>query len=814
MKHWLGAPARYPIATLLIATILTILSVVAITRLQAETSLNAMLDPTDPATIAMGRVLDGFPVAEELLVMVSLPDEQFDATQLTDFAERLTQRFTTEAGELVRGVRYRPSLQSREFVEQVVAPAGLLYLTDSQLQTARDRLTKQAMIEQFARNEALLAAPGPAAGGVAKAILQDPLRLHELLAERLRDIAPPAMNGAAFFSLAGRDLLIRIEGQRSLSNIDFSTRLTERVTQIVESCNENHLTVRISGGYAIAAHNAGAIRSDAINNSVSTVVLLAIIMSLLYRHPIWTFTVAFVPVATGIVIGFGVYACFRSTVTPLAMVIGGALGGIGIDYTIHLLAHYRQHPSASQLTGRMIGSLLAACATSVIGFAVIGISHVQLLRDFAFVGSLALVGAFIASVTIMPALLSLRSTVATPRFYLRKSPWQRPAVLLVCGGFVLIPFLVVAATVDLTRQDADMHNLHPQPNPPLNAQRDIATRMGFEGGSVMVYVEGDSDEQLIERTARATSQLTADDAKLRGIRGVFGVSSLLPTPMTAWQRQKAFTDEQVTQIVSDFDQAVQQSGFDPAAYANYRNYLPKLLQPAHVPSISDLKMYPDLAETVLPRVSDRHEAILHLFLTQPTESRQQMDRLIYGIGGLLDDSPGVTLTGMSVLSQRTLGSVQRDLPRVAILAIGCVALYLAVHYRSLLLAILAVVPMIVSMIVLVATMQISGLTLNVVNMVMLPLLLGINIDFGIFAVDGLRKNTLREMGYHFVASVQAMTTCAMTTIIGFGSLALTSVPAVRSLGVLVIVGVAGCTLGTLFILWPMVLIIAKRRGIN
>ena len=41
---------------------------------------------------------------------------------------------------------------------------------------------------------------------------------------------------------------------------------------------------------------------------------------------------------------------------------------------------------------------------------------------------------------------------------------------------------------------------------------------------------------------------------------------------------------------------------------------------------------------------------------------------------------------------------------------------------------------------------------------------------------------------------------------------MTSVPAVRSLGWLVNVGIAGCTLGAVFVLWPMVILLARKRG--
>ena len=52
--------------------------------------------------------------------------------------------------------------------------------------------------------------------------------------------------------------------------------------------------------------------------------------------------------------------------------------------------------------------------------------------------------------------------------------------------------------------------------------------------------------------------------------------------------------------------------------------------------------------------------------------------------------------------------------------------------------------------------------------------------------------------------------CGGSTLIGFGSLIITSIPAVKSLGWLINVGVGSCVLATLFMLWPMMLMHRRR----
>jgi predicted RND superfamily exporter protein len=94
-----------------------------------------------------------------------------------------------------------------------------------------------------------------------------------------------------------------------------------------------------------------------------------------------------------------------------------------------------------------------------------------------------------------------------------------------------------------------------------------------------------------------------------------------------------------------------------------------------------------------------------------------------------------------------------------------------------------------------------------VNLVAIPLLIGIDVDYAVFIVSAarLRKRSSPEVfEAQLVTSCHAIAMCAGTTILGFGSLACTSVPAVRSLGVAVSVGVLSCLLATIFCLLPLV----------
>ena len=52
--------------------------------------------------------------------------------------------------------------------------------------------------------------------------------------------------------------------------------------------------------------------------------------------------------------------------------------------------------------------------------------------------------------------------------------------------------------------------------------------------------------------------------------------------------------------------------------------------------------------------------------------------------------------------------------------------------------------------------------------------------------------------------------CAAATLLGFGSLAFTSIPAVRTLGIAVAVGIAACVAGVFLLVVPIIL--SRKRS--
>ena len=818
MASLLDLCLRRPRATLVIAAVLTLLAAASIARLRPQTSLTAMFDAGNPSVAALERIVGRFPVAEELLVLATLPpDAPRDEERLRAVAERLEGRLAET--ETVAAVRYDAGPQFREFAEREVVPNGLLYLDEAGVAEAQRRLTAAGMAEQLARTRTALAQPA-AAGAVGRALADDPLRLFELLRRRLDDAALPGVGGGGsdlFLTLDGRGLLVRIDGTRPPGDLYFARRLVADVDAAVEEVDDG-LTVQTAGAYAVAAYDTGRIQWDSVVGTVTSVLGLALVATLLFRRPVRLFALAFAPVAVGIAWGFGAYAAIRPEITPLAAVIGGALGGIGIDYPLHFLAHYdarrRETATAAEAARATLAELgrptFVAWLTSVIGFAAVAFSPVGTLRDFAAIGSLGLLGAGLATLTVLPAALVAfdrgpDARPAAPRFAVADRLAglllkRTRAVLLTTAALVVAGVAFVAASGRALSLELDLAVLHPMPNPPLTAQAEIREAMGLAGGTMFVHVTADSPRELVEKSHAVADRLRSDAARAGGVVGSSGLHSLLPDPSAD---VPAFDVAAVRQRLTT---ALADAGFDPAAFGDYLAFLGPLLAPADPPTTADLLRYPKVAALVLTRDAlagrPATEAVTVVRFGDDLLRRGPREAALGGVREALDGLPGVTATGAPALSSDLEAVVVRDLPWQFGVSLAVIAAVLAVHFRSVADALLALSPTIVSAVALLATMEALGLRLNLVNGVLVPLLLGINVDYGIFAVVAARSGVAAD---RLAPACAALLTCAATTAVGCGTLATTSVPAVQSLGVLIVAGVLGCFLGAVGLTLPALL---------
>jgi predicted RND superfamily exporter protein len=153
-----------------------------------------------------------------------------------------------------------------------------------------------------------------------------------------------------------------------------------------------------------------------------------------------------------------------------------------------------------------------------------------------------------------------------------------------------------------------------------------------------------------------------------------------------------------------------------------------------------------------------------------------------------------------------LNIILSDGPRVTIVALSAVTLLLLVAFgwRG---AMPVLASLLIGIVWLGGAAAVSGQKLNFLNFVALPITLGVAADYGANIWARMRKEGPDKIRDVIVETGSAVALCSATTVIGYSSLLLAHNGALRSFGILAVIGEITCLFAALMVL-PAVL---RRR---
>jgi hypothetical protein len=193
------------------------------------------------------------------------------------------------------------------------------------------------------------------------------------------------------------------------------------------------------------------------------------------------------------------------------------------------------------------------------------------------------------------------------------------------------------------------------------------------------------------------------------------------------------------------------------------------------------------------------------------ESETRMLVLAYPKPGLLNDLDNMERFGAALekVSPRITGSTQFGIAwmeeisaaskRAALLIFAAVLAFIALSFRSLRYTLFAAVPLVVGMIWMLGAYPLLGFKLNPINIAVIPLVIGMGIDFGIHLAHRYRVE--QEITTVFRYTGKGVFLSAGTTMIGFGSLGLIGTfGSISSMGIILFIGLAACLIAALLVL--------------
>ncbi|UTC83609.1 efflux RND transporter permease subunit [Treponema denticola] len=170
-----------------------------------------------------------------------------------------------------------------------------------------------------------------------------------------------------------------------------------------------------TGGFVLVEKtlNKLVVESQLISVGVSLLIVF-LILSIYYRSA-FAGLFGIIPLALSILINFGIMGRLGIKLNIGTAMVASFAIGIGVDYTIHLLAAYHKCFLKTQGSGQFLyltflgsGKAILFNAVSVgAGFAVLMLSKFNMLSELGFLIALIMITSSLGSLTILPVLLNL-----------------------------------------------------------------------------------------------------------------------------------------------------------------------------------------------------------------------------------------------------------------------------------------------------------------------------------------------------------------------------------------------------------------------
>ena len=217
----------------------------------------------------------------------------------------------------------------------------------------------------------------------------------------------------------------------------------------------------------------------------------------------------------------------------------------------------------------------------------------------------------------------------------------------------------------------------------------------------------------------------------------------------------------------------------------------------------------DLPDSILDRYSNanRDQFLISVYPSGNIWADPEvLDRHVEDLYSITDKA-----TGGGPLINALLSIFGRDGRNAVLLTLAVVFLLLVADFRSIRNALIAMVPLGVGLFWMVGIMNLVGMKLSIMNVMGLPLIIGIGIDDGVHIMHRLIHEGEDRIHTVFSSTGKAIFLTSVTTMLAFGSLVFSVMPAWAQFGSALFVGVGTCFLTTVIVIPGLLGLTAKKK---
>ena len=615
------------------------------------------------------------------------------------------------------------------------------------------------------------------------------------------------------------------------------------------------IDVRISGEVALANEEIAAGMSGVELAGSLSLLLLALILGIGIRS-LSVISAIFMMLMMGIAWTAAYATAMVGSYNTLSLIFLVMFFGLGVDFAVHYCLRLIEAKrlevsststntdSAAVIATADLGTTLLLCAiTSSIAFLAFLPTEYNGLAELGLISAGGMAIAFLLSLTFFPAWFAIAGYGKIIQKQVNKNQHDKKKSFTLPTTATLIATLLLASVAAYFAKDISFSYsvlaMRDQDTEAMSTLLDMQRSNIVTDYSIFVVADPNSDiaqlkEQLLQLTSVAKVELPQDHLpQFQQIKQQYMLpvhEQLSPLdPVTAApafdprtsqdaitamielldvEQQDAFIDED-EEAIKALSQALEtlsansdlQKAFQKAIVIGVNQDLQRLQQ-WFAAKPYDLM---DLPANVRDRLySEELGLLLNVIPKADMTNKQETDQFVFDVMGVAPNVAGRTIMEWGIGKVVVESFVQ-----AVITAVVGITILLALYFRHWVPVVLVLIPLFLTTLFTFAFIQITGMTLNMANILVVPLIFGLGVDTGIHVVHRYHQSyDLNEM--LFSSTSKAVLISALTTIGTFISLSFSAHKGAASIGLLLSVAIS-LLLITTFIVLPALLAAFDKR---
>lgn len=567
------------------------------------------------------------------------------------------------------------------------------------------------------------------------------------------------------------------------------------------------LSVRFTGRFTKRVDQNNQFQSEISGASLWAFVLVLAFVVLYYRRG-WSVVLLFGPLVVGLLWTRLFAGLALGSLNILTGLIFGILTGLGIDYGIHILdgfAH-RYHQQASPAAAiadtyrETARAVILSAVTTVAGFSGLALSGFRGFHEFGLVSAVGIVLLALSYLVLLPPLIALAcargfrphvprdASAPAARFFTR---FARP---LLAASLVAMAICVFAA--GKVRFDYDTGTIQGGTLPSFALNDEVDALVGHRQVPTLVFAPDLSQERAVADALRRGIDARGDAS---WIDFVVAQEDLVPGD----QAEKLPILERIAARARE-----------ALAYADAKNdieALQRLERLAEVRPFTAEALPRDLRTQFGWDTKDSGKARLILAFPSGTlTDGLEVVGFTAQIRAAIDEAEkDAHAASESVVFADVLSLIFEEMTGIGVYTVLAILLALAFSLRSACRGLLAMLAPAATIALLTGVMALLGLPFNYLNVMLVPIIVGVGVDGGIHLLEGFREHgdlqaTLNQQG-------RAILSAVTTTGLSFAPLALVEHPGLRSIGQVATLGLF-CNACVCLCVMPIWLVSARPKA--